>query len=140
MITSDAGTFIGPILNESDDALDALEREGVLGSNVPPIEITPDAFPYQRRFEMRRRASNLARTGMRDDIPTRVREAVRLHVLAKLPIVRAHPTQVAEDLRLPPELVAEMFADWAKVGWVNETGNERTIDPLGEATLEAWLT
>lgn len=140
MIASDVGTF-DSILNLSDKDLDALERSGLLGSNVPTVEMTESASSYDRRFRMRHRAKNLARVGLRDGDEAKQREAIRLFLLARLPVVRAHPFAVADDLRLPRELVTEQMRGYVEAGWIDpRTGDANLIDVLGEATLDVWLT
>ncbi|MGW6006209.1 hypothetical protein ACWFNS_04730 [Oerskovia enterophila] len=140
MILSDAGTF-NALLSESNKDLDELERAGLLGNRVPIVEMTESASPYGRRFRLRQRAKNLARTGVRGGHEDRMREAVRLDLLRRLPVIRAHPFAVAEDLYLPRDFVVAEYATYRDSGWTDvRTGNDHLLDPLGEATLDAWLT
>lgn len=129
------------MLNLSDEALNDLERAGLLGSRAPTVEMTESASSYDRRFRMRNRAKNLARVGLRDGDEAKQREAVRLFLLARLPVVRAHAFALADDLHLPRELVAEQMRGYVDAGWIDpRTGDANLIDVLGEATLDVWLT
>jgi len=122
---------VGFILGGTDERLDELEREGVLGNNVPKAEPTPEAEPHLLRFRMRNRAERLSREGDH-------REAVRRWVLSRVPVIRAHPKEVAESLRIPEVEVHALFAEWAETGWTAPTNVTFAIDPLGEATRDAW--
>lgn len=121
--------------------LDELERQGLLGNRVPIIEITESASSYDRRFRMRHRARALARTGWRDGHEDRMREAVRLDLLRRLPVIRAHPFAVAEELYLPRDFVVTEYASYRDSGWTDvRTGNDHLLDPLGEALLDVYGT
>lgn len=121
----------GSVFGNSDEAIWELEKAGLLGNVVPKAEPTPEAGPHLLRFRMRHKAERLASEG-------NVRDAVRYAVLSRVPVVRAHPKEIAAQLRIPEPEIRALFEEWAEVGWTYPTNVTFTIDPLGEATRDAW--
>ncbi len=139
MIDPHAGP-IGFILGTTDERLDDLEREGVLGSEVPEVEPTIDSEWHRRRFELHHRAQRIARAARRDDDENRQREAMRLYVLSKMPVWSVSARSMAHDLRCTEAEASAFIAYQIGAGWLAPTGSLNTLDGLGPATVDVLLT
>ena len=130
----------GVILGLSAEYLDDLEREGVLGSNVPTVEPTIHSEWHRRRFELRHRAMRIARDARRDDDEHRMREAQRLYLLSRMPVWGVHADTMADDLRITRAEAVAFIADQVATGWLALTDSPHRVDPLGPASLDVLFT
>src|SRR5690606_28488918 len=131
LIDPHAAPVGGSLLNLNDEALDDLERAGLLGNEVPEIALTIDAEWHRRRFKLRHRAQRMAKAARLDADETRQREAMRLYLLSKIPTWGVSARSMAYDLRCTEAEARVFIADQVGAGWLAPTDSPNTLDGLG---------